>query len=235
MAALDKNRLAAAFVVGAILAAAHAFADAPDLQGQVQAVRDSIAFSKEQLKTYEWIETTVVKQKGEQKARMQNQVYYGADGALQKVPISSEKSEGRKKRGLRGKIAENKKNEVKGYLKSAVETVRLYVPPDPTRLQAGAKAGKVSFSPIEPGKRVRLDFRDYQKPGDVLGIEVDIVNNRILGLAVESYINDPGDIVTMKSQFRTLADGATYPARIALDAPKESVTVEVTNTGYRKQ
>ena len=210
------------------------FADTPDFQAHVQALQESLVYSKQQLKTYEWIETTTVKKGGEQKARMQNRVYYGADGAVQKVPISSEKQEG-SKRGLRGKVAEQKKNEVKGYMKSAVDAVKLYVPPDPSRLKASAQSGKVSFSPIEPGKRVRLDFRDYQKSGDVLGVEVDVVNDRILGLSVNSYINNPNDVVTLNAQFRTLTDGASYPAQVLLNAPTQSVTVEVANTGYRKQ
>ena len=218
-----------------VVCAWSASAQAPDPQAQVQALRESLAYSKEQLRTYEWIETTVVKKDGAEKVRMQKQVYYGADGVLQKVPISTEKKEGKKKRGLRGKIADNKKQEVTGYMQAAIDTVKLYVPPDPARLKASAQSGKVSFSPIEPGKRVRLDFRDYEKPGDVVGVELDVVNSRLLGLSVNSYIENPNDAVTLNGQFRTLADGATYPAQVLLNAPAKSIEVQVTNTGYRKQ
>jgi hypothetical protein len=51
-------------------------------------------------------------------------------------------------------------------------------------LQAAKDAGKVSIELLEPGKRARLNFRDYEKPGDNLGAEVDLVNNRLLGVKV---------------------------------------------------
>ena len=44
--------------------------------------------SQAQLRTYEWVETTVITKGGEEKSRKQNTVYYGADGKLQKVPVA---------------------------------------------------------------------------------------------------------------------------------------------------
>ena len=120
-------------------------------------------------------------------------------------------------------------------MQAAIDTVKRYVPPEPARLKASAQSGKVSFSPIEPGKRVRLDFRDYLKQGDVVGVEVDVVNSRFLGLAINSYIDNTNDVVTLNGQFRTLSDGASYPAQVVLNAPAKSITVELANTGYRKQ
>jgi hypothetical protein len=231
-----KTKSILALLIGASLVgtAQRAEAQNPDIGGQVEALRLSVLDSKEKLKTYEWIETTTVSQKGEQKARFQNRVYYGADGAIQKVPISEEKQEGRT-RGPGSRVAKKKKKEVTGYMQKDVDTVKLYVPPDPARLQAGWQAGKVSFSPIEPGKRVRLDFRDYQKSGDVLGLEVDVVNNRILKLNVNTYVESPNDAVSLSADFRTLSDGASYPANVVLNAPSQNVRVDVANTGYRKQ
>jgi len=77
-----------ALLIGASLGTTVQPADAqnPDIEGRVEAVRQSVIESKEKLKTHEWIETTVVSQKGDQKAGFQNRVYYGADGAIQKVP-----------------------------------------------------------------------------------------------------------------------------------------------------
>ena len=57
------------------------------------------------LRQYEWIETTVISVKGEEKSHKQQRCYYGADGGLQKVELSGTPPP-EKKRGLRGKIAE---------------------------------------------------------------------------------------------------------------------------------
>jgi hypothetical protein len=74
------------------------------------AVKESLQQSMATLRQYQWVETTVVSMKGEEKSRTQNSCYYGADGKLQKVPVAAPaQDEGKKKRGLRGKIVENKK------------------------------------------------------------------------------------------------------------------------------
>ena len=229
-------------VAGFLLASAWpALAQAPDPAAKMQELRDSLAFSKEQIKAYEWIETIVVERDGEQKARIQNRVYYGADGKVQKVQVSSTalQPSGRTPRGVRGairaKVVENKKEELTDYMKAAVKTVKLYVPPEPDKIKKAREAGKVSFTPLEPGKGVRLDFRDYEKPGDNLSMEMDFANSRISGIAVKSHIDDPSDVVTLNGRFQTLPDGTIYPARVVLEAPEKDMTIVVTNSGHRKQ
>ena len=65
-------------------------------------LKASLAANQAALKKYEWIETTVVSLKGEEKSRKQNRCYYGADGGVTKVPVTAPPPE-QKKRGLRGK------------------------------------------------------------------------------------------------------------------------------------
>ena len=36
---------------------------------------------------YEWVETTTISLKGEEKGKKQNRCYYGADGKVQKISI----------------------------------------------------------------------------------------------------------------------------------------------------
>jgi hypothetical protein len=234
--------LLAISLAGLFLASSRpALAETPSPADRMQALRESLAFSKEQIKAYEWIETIVVQRDDEQKARIQNRVYYGVDGKLQKVQVSSTTAQqsGRTPRGVRGairkKVVENKKEELTDYMKAAVRTVKLYVPPDPDMMKKAKEAGKVSFTPLESGKRVRLDFRDYEKPGDNLSMEMDVANSRISGLAVKSYIDDLEDVVTLNGRFQTLPDGVTYPARVVLEAPEKDMTVLVTNSGHRKR
>jgi hypothetical protein len=208
-------------------------AQTESVEERVAALKRSLAESQLRLKQYEWIETTVVSLKGEEKSRKQNRCYYGADGVLQKVPVSASVTED-KKRGLRGRIAEHKKEELTEYMQQAVDLVKSYVPPTPARIQAVKDAGKVSVDLIEPGKRIRLNFRDYLKPGDTLGVELDPVNNRLLGLKVTTYLEDPQDSVDLDVRFGLLADSTSYPQQITLDAPAKEVQVTVENSGYRK-
>jgi hypothetical protein len=200
---------------------------------RVVALKASLAASQIILKQYEWIETTAVSLKGDEKSRKVNQCYYGADGGVTKVPLSTPPPP-QKKRGLRGKIIASKTEELTDYMQQAVALVKSYVPPNPALIQSAKDAGKVSLDIIQPGKRVRLNFRDYLKPGDMLSLEVDMANNRLLGLKVKTYIEKPKDAVSLDARMASLNDGTTYPDAITLNATKKKVTVVVDNAGYRK-
>ena len=219
------------FISGAGVAA-WAQAPAPTVPERVAALKESLAKSAANLKQYEWIETTTISLKGEQKSSKQNRVYYGADGKKQEVPIAATPT--KEAHGLRGKIAENKKEELSDYMKQAVALLKSYVPPDPAKIQAAKDAGKVSITPLEPGKRVRLDFRDYEKAGDVMSVEVNPSNNTLLGLKVVTWLQDAKDVVNLDVKFGALNDGTTYAETIALDAPSQKLAVNVGNSGYRK-
>jgi hypothetical protein len=208
-------------------------AQAPSLPERVAALKATLAASQAVLHQYEWIETTVVSLKGDEKSRKQERCYYGADGGLQKVEVSAS-PEPQKKRGLRGKLIAKKKEELTDYMKSAVSLVKTYVPPNPAKIQAVKDAGKVTIELLEPGKRVRLNFRDYEKAGDNLGVEVDLVNNRALGVKVSTYLDDAKDTVTLHVRMGQLNDGTTYASDITLDAPARKIQVAVENSGYRK-
>jgi hypothetical protein len=220
-------------IIGLAALALPALAQQPSAAERAAMLKASLAASQAVLKQYEWIETTVVSLKGEEKSRKQERCYHGADGGVQKVEVSSTPDPA-KKRGLRGRIAENKKEALTDYMKSAVALVKTYVPPSPERIQAAKDAGKVSIDVLEPGKRARLNFRDYAKPGDNLGVEVDLTSNRPLGIKVSTYLADAKDVITLDVRMGQLNDGTTYASDVTLNAPSEKLSVTVQNSGYRK-
>ncbi len=215
------------------LVPAMVMAQSPELQQRVAALKQSSAQDQQNIRQYEWIETTVISLKGEEKSRQQKRCYYGAEGSLQKVTESAPPPPA-KKRGLRGHVAENKKEELTDYMKQAVALVKTYVPPDPSRIQAVKEAGKVSLEMPGAGKGARLNFSGYAKPGDMLSVEVDPATNRLMGLTVATYLDDAEDSVTLDVRFASLPDGTGYPATEALVAKAKNLSVNVTNSGYRK-
>jgi hypothetical protein len=171
--------------------------------------------------------------KGEQKSMKQESCYYGADGKLQKTPIASSPPP-KKKGGLRGKIAESKKEELTDTMKQAVALVKTYVPPNPAMIQRAVDAGKVSVEVLQPGKVARLVFKDYELPGDSLGITMDLTTNHLLAISVASYLGSPSKPVTMNATMGSLTDGTTYTASTQLSLPSDKLVVNVANAGYRK-
>lgn len=220
----------------AILIAAFALpalAQQPSAAERAAMLKATMAASQAVLKQYEWVETTVIRLRGDEKSRQMKRCYYGADGGVQKVPLTAPAA-APQRRGLRGRIAENRQEELADYMKEAVELVKHYVPPTPVLIEAAKDAGKVSLDAIEPGRRARLNFRDYLKPGDTLSVEVDLVGNRPLTLTVKTHLDSASDAVELKARMATLADGTGYAASITLNAPAKGLQVQVDNSGYRK-
>jgi hypothetical protein len=200
---------------------------------RVAALKQSLAQSQQALRAYQWVETTTVSMKGEQKSMKQQSCYYGADGKVQKTPIASSPPP-KKKGGLRGKIAESKKEELSETMQQAVALVKTYVPPNPASIQRAVDAGKVAVEMVQPGKVARLVFKDYELPGDSLAITMDVATNHLMGISVASYLGSPSKPVTLNTTMSSLPDGTTYTANSQLSLPAEQLVVNVANSGYRK-
>jgi hypothetical protein len=232
--------LIAMLSLGLCATAATAAADqdtaAPTPQQRVAMLKQWLQASQAQLRTYEWVETTTVSKDGEVKSRKQNQVYYGADGTLQKVPVAGGSTpEPSTPHGpLRKHAAAQAKQDMTDYMQSAVALVHSYIPPDPNRIQQSVNGGKMAVNMVVPGKQIRLDFHDYLKPGDVLGIEIDVTTNRLLGMQVSSYLDNQSEAVQLDVDEGVLVDGTIYTAKTTLNAQAKGLTVVVENTGYRK-
>jgi hypothetical protein len=208
-------------------------------QDQVAALKQSIQQGMALARKYEWVETTTIMLKGEEKGKKQNRCYYGADGKVQKTSMdqpqqAQQQSGGGGRRGgrMKEKVVENKKDEMKDYMERAVALVHSYVPPNPTQIQAAKEAGRVSVSP-QAGGKVRLVITQYLKPGDSLTIDLDPASNKLLSLGVNSYLDKQEDAVTLAVQMNSLPDGALYAGQTTLDAKAKNITVVVQNSGYR--
>lgn len=210
-----------------------ALAQQPTVQERVVTLKASLAASQAILKQYEWVETTVVSLKGEEKSRQLNRCYHGADGKVQKIPVTTPPP-APTKRGLRGRIVASKKAELTGYMKEAVDLVKFYMPPDPLRIQAAKDAGKVTLQPL-PNQRLRLTFADYLKAGDALALDVDLASNRPLEARVSTHLDSKKEPVTLDVRFGTLDNNATYASDVSLEAKGKDLKVRVENSGYRRQ
>jgi len=230
---MKKTILLCAVLVGAVFASRASAQAGGGVEAHLAALKNAMIASQQDLRTYQWIETTTVFVNGQQKSWKEESCYYGADGSLQKVPVASSPPPARKF-GFRGMIQQSTQEQMTDTMKQAVALVKSYLPPNTFLLDQAKQAGNVSFDIIQPGQVVRLNFKNYKLPGDVLSITLNIQTNRLLGMNVSTYMGDPSNPVTMVAQMGTLMDGATYTARTELSLPSNNLEVDVTNTGYRK-
>ncbi len=237
---MKKQHLAALVtVVGVVLAwAGTGTAQAPATPDEmVASLKQNLAESQKRLRQYEWVETTSISLKGEEKSRKQQRAYYGADGKLAKVPLGDPAPQAQQGGGGRGgrvraRIVENKKDEMQDYMERAAGLIQQYVPPSPENIQKAKDAGKMAVRPPEQGK-VRVEFADFVQPSDLLAIEVDAKAMLLSALNVATYLEKKEDAVTLDVRFGTLPDGTAYTARTTLDAKAKNITVVVENSGHR--
>ncbi len=225
------------FATVLLAAAGLSVAQEPTPQDRIAALKQLIQEGQAKIRQYEWIETTVVSLKGEEKSRKQNRCYYGADGKVQKTaieqPDQGSSDGGRRKKRIKTKIVAKKKAEMTAEMQRAADLLHMYVPPDPERIQKSKDAGKASMTPVEPGGPARLTFSDYLLEGDTFSITLDPANG-LVGASVKSYLDAPKNGVHLDVSFANLPDGASYPATVDLVVESEKIHVKVEQSGHRK-
>jgi hypothetical protein len=203
------------------------------LQQRVAELKQSIAANQAKLRTYQWVETTEISLKGELKKRQQKECLYGPDGKVQKTPIGDSSGGAKKQqRGLKGKVIEKKVDELKDYMERVGSLVSRYVPPDPQKMQASFQAGKANFNP-GGGGIASLIFQDYAKPGDKVTLAFNTAAKKLQSYAVNTYLDDPQDLVNLKADFSSLPDGTNYVAHTLLNATGKQIAVNTTNSNYK--
>lgn len=207
----------------------------PTPQQRVAMLKQWLQASQAQLRAYEWVETTVISVKGEEKSRKQNTCYYGVDGKLQKVPAAEPAADSGGGGRLKQRIVAKKKEEMTEYMQEAAALIHSYVPPDPNRIQQSVDAGKMTMAPLDGGRRIQLVFKDYLKAGDSLSVDIENPTNRLMGMGIASYLADStSDAVQLNVAMGVLPDGTIYTASTTLVAAAKDLTVVTENAGYRR-
>jgi hypothetical protein len=203
-----------------------------DMQANIAMIKKNLVDSKESIKKFEWIETTTTFMNGEQKSVAQKQCYYALDGKLTKVETGGSTS-AKKPGGIRGKVAENKKEEMSDYVKKAIDKVQTYLPPDPEKIQKIYGAGKASIQILEPNNKFKFTFPDYNEEGDMLSVSIDKPNQKIMALDVSTSVDDPKQKVVFNITFSNLPDGTQYAGKTTLDAQAKNLKIVIENAGFK--
>jgi hypothetical protein len=214
-----------------ILVPVPAFAQSAELHEKLAAAKQAAAENKQRLLQYQWIETTQLTLKGEQKPPTQSSCRYGPDGQVQKTPIGpppQQPSGGRMKQ----RIVEKKKEEMQQYMQDVKGVLAMYVPPDPQKMQQAYQAGNASIN--HAGNAVNLVFTNYAQPGDQMTLTFDPAAKKITGLSVNSYMGEAKDKITLQVQMASLPDGTNYAQQTVLGASAKELTVTTTSSNYQK-
>jgi hypothetical protein len=100
-------------------------------------------------------------------------------------------------------------------------------------LQASFQDGNATLQPSGDGIAL-LIFRNYAKPQDTVTVAFDSATKRIRGYDVNSYLDSPQDVVTLKVVFATLPNGTNYAAQSVLDATAKQIQIRTSSSNYNK-
>jgi hypothetical protein len=134
---------------------------------------------------------------------------------------------------LKQRVVANKKAEMQDYMGQVKSMLSMYVPPNPQRMQQAFQSGKASLSSNPSEGVVQVVFRDYAQPGDQMTITYSTAVKKVLSVNVNTYMDDPKDVVTLASQFASLPDGTNYVQQTVLDATAKKLQVTTTNSNYQ--
>lgn len=205
---------------------------AQDLQQKLAAAKQAAALNQQALRSYSWLEKTELSLKGEVKNTKVEMCRYGPDGKVQKTPVV-EPPPPQKQRGLKGKIVAKKTGEMKEELEAAVALVHQYLPPSPNMMQVVMNAGTASISQAGPG-RASLKFPGYAKANDALTLTFDTAVKALQQIAVQTWLDEPDNAVTLNVTMAALPDGTSHPATVVLGIPKRQIEVRITKSHYQK-
>ncbi len=231
---LQKCAVMSILAVGMAASApqANSQSPSPELQQKVAALKQALGQNKQALSQYTWVETQQMILKGDVKSTQLFQCQYGPDGKVQKSPIGPPQPPPSNPRGMKGRVVEKKKGEIKDYMEQVASLMKFYVPPTRAQIQNSFQAGKASIQP--QGGLVTLVFHDYAVPGDSMSVTIDGATNKIRSFVVNTYLDDPSQVVTLNAVFQSLPDGTNYVAQTVLDATAKQVQIRTTSANFNK-
>jgi hypothetical protein len=204
-----------------------------ELQQKIAAVKQSVAENQQTLHQYQWTETTQLTLKGEAKPPKTSTCRYAPDGTVQKTAVGAPPpppSGGKMKQ----KIIEKKKEEMQDYMGQVKDLLAKYTPPDPQKMEQAFKAGNASLSPNPAGQTVALVFKNYAQSGDQMTLSFDTATRKVSSLNVNTYMDDPKDVVSLAVKMASLPDGTNYVQQTVLDATAKQLQVTTTNSNYQR-
>jgi hypothetical protein len=205
--------------------------DAGAMEQRIAALGEAVAASKQALKLYTWVENTDVFVKGEIRKHDQAQCRYGADGQLQKTPISAPHQPAKKKK--QGKKAQKKAVAFEQYADRFRSLISRYAPPNMERIREAQRMGNVSLQSL-PGGNVAFVVKRYLKAGDEMAVTFDPAGRTIVRYNVFTYLDGAKDQVNLAVEFDDLPDGNGYVSEIEMSSGALQMLVKTSNYDHKK-
>ena len=184
------------------------------------------------LRQYTWKSRTEIRKGGETRSVQLAFMRYDMNGMLQKTPISSTPQPQLPTRGLRGLIAQKKKENFMESLSSLGTLAKAYSELRPDEMQRFMATASVTPEMSPQQKLFRIQGGNVLQPGDSMTIWVDAVSHKQRRVEIHTSLDRKP--VRIVSDFQDLPQGPTYMARSVVDYPSEELTLITENFDYER-
>ncbi len=191
-------------------------------------VSDSRGRNQELMRKYSWTSRTEVKIKGESKILKSEAVHYSPEGKLVKAPLGQTGDSGKKTRGIRGRVKERKKGQMRDWASDLMKLLERYSLPTAGKILDFINASQVSQGP-QPG-RIVIQGVNVVIPDDRLTFTVDGSTKALLETNVQTQLE--GDLVLMRTVYRALDSGLNYTAESTVTVPGKEIEMKVQNFSF---
>ena len=182
-----------------------------------------------QMRNYSWNTRTEIKIDGEVKSVKVELIRFTSEGELQKAIVSDSAADAKKPRGIRGKVAANKKKGMQEWAAELGGLLKQYSLPS-----AGSILDFLDIAAVQrTGRMVNLVGKDVIQPGDYMAILVDAETKQLKIITVQTSLE--GDAVDVKITSENLDDGLSYTARQVVIVPAKKVELTIENYDFRRQ
>jgi hypothetical protein len=214
------------------LSASLSMAQNPQMEEKLMAIKQNMAANKQKLAQYTWTETETIAIKGDVKDTKTYQVQM-VNGQQQKTLINNQQAQSGGREGrIKERVVDKKKAEYQEYGQAIGALAKQYTTPDPDRLMQAKQQGNLS---IQPGNgTVSLVIKSFVKPNDQVTMTISGQTKSPVSIQVNSYLNDPSDVVTISAQFAQLPDGTNHVTTTTINGEQKHLTVTDQNSNYQK-
>jgi hypothetical protein len=183
------------------------------------------------LRQYTWKSRTEIRKGGETKNVQLALHRYDINGMLQKTTVSSTPQQQLPTRGIRGLIAQKKKEDFMETLEGLGALARSYAELSPDAMQRFMGTASVTPEMNSQQKLLRVSGGNILQPGDSMTVWLDAVSRKQRRVEIHTTLDrKPVKIV---SDFQDLPAGPSYMARSVVEYPSADLSLITENFDYQ--
>ncbi len=187
--------------------------------------------NQERLRQYSWKSRSEVQKGGKTRSVQLTLVRFDARGMLQRTPIS-ETSADLPQRGLRGRIARNKKEDLLEALENLKALAGSYADLHPADIQRLMESAVAVPGGVTPSPMVRANGTNVLQNGDAMTLWIDAGSRKLRRVEIASTFDKK--TVRIVTEYQDLPNGPTAVVRSVIQYPSEELTLITDNFEFVK-